>query len=185
MSKVDLEEIKNVYIESDLLYSEIEVEQAIKRMAAEISAQLADSNPVAFPIMNGGLILGGKLLTQLNFPLEAGYMHATRYRNTTKGHQLEWKVRPHIDFTDRPVLIIDDILDEGHTLVEIINFCKAKGAKDIKIAVLVNKKHNRKAAPDLKADFIGLETEDRYLFGYGMDYKGYWRNAPGIFAIKK
>lgn len=184
MSKTDLDHIKQVYIQSDLLFAEAEVEAAIRKMAAEITAELEDKDPVIFTIMNGGLVIGGKLLTCLNFPLEAGYMHATRYRNTTTGHELEWKVPPMIDFKDRPVLIVDDILDEGHTLAEIIKFCHEKGAASVQTAVLVNKLHDRKASPDLKADFVGLEVEDRYIFGFGMDYHGYWRNAPGIFAVK-
>jgi hypoxanthine phosphoribosyltransferase len=82
------------------------------------------------------------------------------------------------------VLIIDDILDEGHTLGAIIDFCKHAGARKVHTAVLIDKDHDRKARPDLKADFVGLPCVDRYIFGYGMDYKGYWRNANGIFAVK-
>ncbi|MGB0468405.1 MAG: hypoxanthine-guanine phosphoribosyltransferase [Pontibacterium sp.] len=184
MSTLDLDHIKQVYMQADLLHGELEVEQAIHNMAIAITDDMLDKNPVVFSIMNGGLVIGGKLLTRLNFPMEAGYMHATRYRNSTTGHGLEWKVRPHIDFKDRTVLIVDDILDEGHTLAEIYDFCQAEGARETKIAVLVDKKHDRKARPELKADFVGLEIEDRYIFGYGMDYKGYWRNAPGIYAVK-
>ncbi|HGN3348776.1 TPA: phosphoribosyltransferase family protein [Pseudomonas aeruginosa] len=88
------------------------------------------------------------------------------------------------DFIDRDVLIIDDILDEGHTLSAIIDFCKHAGARAVHTAVLVDKEHERKARPDLKASFTGLYCADRYVFGYGMDYKGYWRNAAGIFAVK-
>jgi len=184
MANTDLEHIKQVYLEADLLYSESEVEAAIDSMAVKLTELLEDKNPVVFSIMNGGLVIGGKLLTKLNFPLEAGYMHATRYRNTTSGHELEWKVRPMIDFKDRPVVIVDDILDEGHTLAAIIDYCKEQGASEVLTAVLTDKQHDRKARPDLKADVAGLEIEDRYIFGYGMDYHGYWRNAPGIFAVK-
>lgn len=91
---------------------------------------------------------------------------------------------PMIEFRDRPVLIIDDILDEGHTLAAIIDYCREQGAASVQCAVLVDKQHERKARPDLKADYVGLEVEDRYIFGYGMDYQGYWRNAPGIYAVK-
>lgn len=184
MSTTDLEHIKQVYMQSDLLYSESEVEAALHKMAVEITDDMLEKNPVVFSIMNGGLVTGGKLLTQLIFPLEAGYMHATRYRNTTKGHGLEWKVRPQINFEGRPVLIVDDILDEGHTLAEIYDYCMEQGASEVRIAVLVNKLHERKARPEMKADYVGIEIEDRYIFGYGMDYQGYWRNAPGIYAIK-
>lgn len=185
MSNVDMNEISQVYIKADLLFSEAEVEAAITNMAIEISSDMAEKNPVVFPVMNGGLVIGGKLLTKLNFPLEASYMHATRYRNGTSGHELEWKVLPQINFENRPVVIVDDILDEGHTLAAIVDYCKENGASEVKVAVLTNKNHNRKARHDLVADYIGLEVEDRYIFGYGMDYKGYWRNAPGIFAVKE
>ena len=184
MSTIDSEEIKRVYIESDLLYSQVEVDAAISKMAAEITAELQNQDPVIFAVMNGGLVIAGQLLTRLNFPLTASYLHATRYRNTTSGHELEWKVPPMVEFKGRPVLVIDDILDEGHTLAEVMDYLKAEGAASIQSAVLVNKQHDRKARPDLQADFIGIEIEDRYIFGYGMDYKGYWRNAPGIFAVK-
>ncbi len=184
MSSTDLAHIKQVYIESDLLFSEMEVKAAIQQMAAKITEQLSDADPVVFSVMNGGLVIAGQLLPMLNFPLQASYLHATRYRNSTSGHELEWKVPPMVDFKDRPVLIIDDILDEGHTLAAIIDHCRDAGAASVQCAVLVDKLHDRKARPDLKADYVGLEVEDRYIFGYGMDYQGYWRNAPGIFAVK-
>ncbi len=184
MSTITAEEIRKVYIEADLLCSQSEVDAAINKMAAEITCALQDKDPVVFAVMNGGLVIAGQLLTRLNFPLTASYLHATRYRNTTSGHELEWKVPPMVDFKGRPVLVIDDILDEGHTLVEVMEYLKAEGAASVQCAVLVDKLHDRKARSDLKADFVGLEIEDRYIFGYGMDYKGYWRNAPGIFAVK-
>ncbi|MBU2707526.1 hypoxanthine-guanine phosphoribosyltransferase [Zooshikella marina] len=179
----DLEHIKQVYAEADCLYTEAEVEAAIERMGQAITAELANSNPLVYCIMNGGLVVSGKLLTKLNFPLEVDYIHATRYRNETTGGELDWKVHPSTSMQDRTVLILDDILDEGHTLAAIVEFCKAQGAKAVQTAVLVEKKHDRKAV-ELESDFIGLQIEDRYIFGYGMDYKSYWRNAPGIFALK-
>jgi hypoxanthine phosphoribosyltransferase len=184
MPKTDLDHIKAVYDEADLLFSPAEINQAMDNMAKAITENHKNTDPVVFTVMNGGLVIGGQLLTRLEFPLEAGYLHATRYRNTTSGHELEWKVAPMIDFTDRPVIIIDDILDEGHTLVEIVEYCKKHGASSVETAVLVNKLHDRKARPDLKADYTGLEVIDRYIFGFGMDYHGYWRNAPGIYAVK-
>lgn len=180
----DLTHIRQVMAEADCLYSNEQIEAAITRVAGEINAQLGDRNPVVFCVMNGGLIFAGKLLTQLDFPLELSYLHATRYRNETSGGELFWKAKPEISFIDRDVLIIDDIYDEGHTLSAIIDFCRHAGARQVHTAVLIDKTHDRKARPDLKADFIGLPCEDRYIFGYGMDYKGYWRNAAGIFAVK-
>ncbi len=181
---IDLDHIRQVFDQADCLFSRTEVEAAITRMAVDITEKLADKNPLVFAVMNGGLVFCGSLLTHLNFPLESSYMHATRYRNTTSGGTLDWKVPPLQDLKDRYVLIIDDILDEGHTLAAIEEYCAANGAAKVYTAVLVDKIHNRKFRIGQKCDFTGLECEDRYIFGYGMDYQGYWRNAPGIYALK-
>ncbi|MDI9778060.1 MULTISPECIES: hypoxanthine-guanine phosphoribosyltransferase [Pseudomonas] len=180
----DLEHIRQVMREADCLYNEAEVEAAIAKVGEQICKDLRDTNPVVFCVMNGGLIFAGKLLTHLQFPLEVSYIHATRYRNQTSGGELFWKAKPEVSFIDRDVLIVDDILDEGHTLSAIIEFCKHAGARAVHTAVLIDKDHDRKASPGLKASYAGLPCIDRYIFGYGMDYKGYWRNANGIFAVK-
>lgn len=180
----DLAHIRQVMAEADCLYTNEQLEAAIHQVAQSINAELAERNPVVFCVMNGGLIFAGKLLPQLDFPLELSYLHATRYRNETTGGELFWKAKPEISFMDRDVLIIDDILDEGHTLAAISDFCRHAGARQVHTAVLIDKTHDRKARPELKADYVGLPCVDRYIFGYGMDYKGYWRNAPGIYAVK-
>ncbi|WP_426416065.1 hypoxanthine-guanine phosphoribosyltransferase [Aestuariirhabdus sp. LZHN29] len=181
---IDLNEIKQVYAEADCIYTNEQVETALERMAGEISARLKDANPQIYTIMNGGLVTGGKLLTHLEFPLQAGYMHATRYRDEISGGKLDWLVRPTHSMEGRTILVVDDILDEGHTLVEVVEHCRSLGASEVLTAVLIDKLHERKAIPGMKPDFAALEIEDRYIFGYGLDYKGYWRNAPGIFALK-
>jgi len=180
----DLEHIRQIMREADCLYTEAEVEAAIARVGAQITADMAEMNPVVFCVMNGGLIFAGKLLAHLKFPLESSYLHATRYRNQTSGGDLFWKAKPEVSFMDRHVLIIDDILDEGHTLSAIVDFCHHAGARQVHTAVLIDKDHDRKASPGLKANYEGLPCVDRYVFGYGMDYKGYWRNAAGIYAVK-
>jgi hypoxanthine phosphoribosyltransferase len=132
--------------------------------------------------MNGGLITTGKLATRLNFPLQLDYLHATRYRGETSGSDLRWQKRPSLDLKGRVVLVIDDIFDEGVTLDAIVNFCSDAGAAEVFTAVLTDKQHDRKLTT-LRADFVGLKIPDKYVFGYGLDYKGYFRNAAGIYAI--
>jgi len=177
-------EAKTVLSEADLLVKEAEVSAAIDRMANEITGQLGESNPVLLCIMNGGLIFTGQLLTRLVFPLEVDYVHATRYGNETTGAHLHWTVRPQLELKGRTVLLLDDILDEGVTLAAIAEYCRQQGAAKIYMAVMVEKLHLRKVTPGMRADFTGIEVGDRFLFGYGLDYKGYWRNAPGIYAVK-
>jgi hypoxanthine phosphoribosyltransferase len=179
------DEAKQVLAEADLLVGRDDVAAAIKRLASEITAQLGEKNPVLLCVMNGGLIFSGQILPLLCFPLELDYVHATRYRHETRGSDLDWIVRPHNDLRGRTVLLLDDILDEGRTLAAIAEYCRQKGASEVLTAVLVEKLHLRKVTPGMRADFTGIEVGDRFLFGYGLDYKGYWRNAPGIYGVNK
>ncbi len=178
-----LKEIKHVQATADLLYSEQEVEAAIDKMAQDINTLLADRNPLLLCVMNGGIVIAGKLLTRLKIPLTIDAINASRYQNQTAGGNIEWVLKPGTPLKDRTVLIIDDILDEGITLEAICQYCLEQGAVSVYSAVLVDKILDHKKP--ITADFIGLETEDRYLFGYGMDYKGYLRNASGIYACKE
>jgi hypoxanthine phosphoribosyltransferase len=177
------EHVKKVLAEADQLYSATEVQQAVDAMAVEITNKLENTNPLVLCVMVGGLIPAGWLLSRLNFPLNMDYIHATRYRGNTSGGKLHWIAKPSMPLKDRVVLIIDDILDEGITLKEIVKDCEVQGAKEIYTAALVEKKHNRNNG--YKATFIGLEVEDRYVFGCGMDYKGYLRNLSGIYAVNE
>jgi hypoxanthine phosphoribosyltransferase len=176
------EEAWLVYQEADCLYTSEQVENAIKRMADAITDRLAEKNPLLLCVMSGALIPMGNLLTHLNFPLQIDYIHATRYGNEIAGSELKWISQPHRVLNRRVVLIVDDILDEGLTLDAIVRECKKIGASEVYSAVLVEKEHERNIG--IRADFVGLQVEDRYVFGYGMDYKGYLRNVPGIYAVK-
>ncbi len=184
MSKLDslLHECWQVKEQADCLYTKEEVHRAVETLAAVITEQLSDSNLLVLGVMNGAIIPMGLLLTELDFPLQLDYIHATRYRNKTSGGKLKWLVEPRIDLIDRHVLLVDDIHDEGITLDEIKKYCLKQGAAKVYSAVLVNKRHDRKN--NTCADFVALEVPDRYVFGFGMDYKGMLRNAPGIYAVK-
>ena len=152
-------------------------------MAIKIHQQLHDKNPVILCVMIGGLVPLGNLLPRLDFPLEVDYVHATRYRGGIRGGELHWKVRPSLDLTGRTVLVVDDILDGGVTLAAILAEMKTLGAAEVFCAVLVDKYHKRVENGLKNADFVGLEVDDHYIFGYGMDYNEYLRNAPGIFVV--
>lgn len=158
------------------------VEAALARMGGEITADLADRLPLVLCVMIGGLVPAGRLLPLLNFPLEVDYVHATRYRGETAGGALHWQARPHTSLAGRTVLLIDDILDEGHTLRALQAFCREEGAAEVRTAVLVRKRHQR-CVPGVAADYVGLDVDDRYVFGAGMDYHGVLRNVDGIYAI--
>lgn len=177
------DEAQAVFEQADCLYSETEVQAAIDRMAAAITAKLSQSDPLVLCVMTGGLLFAAQLLLRLKFPLQIDYIHATRYRGKTSGGDLQWIARPRLPLSGRTVIVLDDILDEGRTLAAILDDCRAAGAGEIYCAVLVDKQHDRRDGL-AQADFSGLIVPDRYVFGYGMDYKGYLRNAAGIFAVK-
>lgn len=181
---MNIEEVGTVLSDADLLVTGAEVEASITRMAGEITDKLKESNPIVICVMNGGLIFAGQILTKLVFPLQVDYVHATRYGHETSGVGLDWVVKPQSELKGRTVLLLDDILDEGVTLAAIADYCRLQGATAVFMAVLVEKLHLRKVTPGMRADFTGIEVGDRFLFGYGLDYKGYWRNAPGIYAPK-
>jgi hypoxanthine phosphoribosyltransferase len=172
-----------IFAEAECIFTPEAVEAALDRMATDITDRLAEADPLLLCIMHGGLTVTGRLLPRLHFPLETGYLHATRYGQETMGKHLDWKVRPTEDIRGRSVLLVDDILDEGRTLSMVIDYCLAEGAKEALTAVLVLKEHDRKVRTGMTADFVGLVSPDRFLFGCGMDYKGYWRNAAGIYAV--
>lgn len=186
MTVVSLDHIKEVKRTADCLHSGRAVAKAFDKMAAQITEALSDKNPLVISLMNGGLITSGQLLLRLDFVLQVDFVHASRYREKTAGGtRLNWLVKPHQLLKDRHVLLVDDILDEGMTLYEVVQFCKREGAKQVYTAVLADKKHDRRNPPGFTADFTGLEIADRYVFGCGMDYRGYLRNANGIFAVKE
>lgn len=179
---VDAAEAARVFQQADLLHPAAEVEAALDAMATQIDARLGQRDPLLLCVMSGAVVATGHLMTRLNFPLGIDYLHATRYNNSTQGSELDWVVRPRHSLAGRVVLVIDDILDAGITLHGIVEECRQQGAAEVCTAVLVSKRRQREV--DIEADFVGLEVEDRYLFGYGMDFHGYWRNARGIYAVK-
>lgn len=178
------DELKQVMDEADCIADLLMVERAIDAIARRITRDLGNSVPVVLCVVNGGIVFTGHLLTRLRFPLELDYIHATRYENGTQGRELSWIHTPTIALEGRHVLVLDDILDVGETLEAIAGWCRARGAASVRTAVLADKRHDRKTRAGLCADYTGLEIPDRYVFGFGMDYRGHWRNAPGIFAVR-
>lgn len=168
---------------SDLLHDRAAVESAISAMAHSINEDSQGSRPTVLTIMNGGLWFAARLSLEFNFDAEFDYLHATRYRGDTRGSGLVWLREPNIDLHGKEVILLDDILDEGPTLLEVREWCESKGAKSVKLAVMCWKRHGR-AVQGLEPDYFGLEVPDRYVFGYGMDYYEQGRNLPAIYALR-
>lgn len=167
--------------QSELIYDEVAVRLAISSIAMQLNQYYALKLPVLLPVMNGAAYFTGQLLPQLTFPLELDYVQATRYSGKTIGRDLKWIVEPKESIKNRSVLILDDILDEGFTLNAIIEECNLLGAKEVKSAVLVEKKLT--SSKPIQAEYVGLQVPNQYVFGCGMDIHGWWRNLPEIRAL--
>ena len=168
--------------EADLVYSEQEVGRAVERVAAEVTARLADANPLVLSVLGGAVVFTGRLLPLLHFPLELDYLHVTRYDGKTRGSEVQWKAGPRTDIRGRTLLVVDDILDEGDTLAAVRKRMLADGADAFFSAVFADKDTGR--AKPIRADFVGVRVPNRYVFGFGMDVNEYWRNLPAIYAMK-
>lgn len=175
--------VDSILKDAECLYSFDEINQALDRMAHEITDKLKNETPLVICVMTGALITTGHLLTRLHFPLELDYIHVTRYRGTNRGGDLHWLVEPRKSLEGRTILVVDDIMDGGLTLAAIIDYCRQAGASKVYTAVTVSKQRTREPGVNFEPDFVGVTTEDKYLFGFGLDYEEYLRNVPGIYAV--
>jgi hypoxanthine phosphoribosyltransferase len=167
---------------ADILCSEDDVQVALDRVAAEITALLAEEFPMVLSVMGGAVVFTGQLLPRLNFPLEFGAIEVTRYNNDIQGREISWRLAPRDNVRGRTVLVVDDILDEGITLAAIRQKLLEMGAKRFYSAVFADKDLGREKP--VKADFVGCVVPNRYVFGFGMDAYGLWRNLPAVYALK-
>lgn len=167
---------------ADVLIDAAQLSAGYDRLAAQISEQMRGLDPIVLCIMTGGLFATAEITKRLDFPIEIDYLHVTRYTGETRGGDLVWKVSPGTDLANRHVLVIDDILDEGRTLAATLDAIDAQGTASIRTAMVLDKQHDRRE-PGLSADFVAFEVPDRYVFGAGLDYKGYLRQLPAVYAV--
>lgn len=179
-----LPSLSEALTKSDLLFDRATLVPAIVRMGAEIDAALDGERAVFLAVMNGALVFSGELALAIDTDVEIDYAHATRYHGATRGGELHWLRQPQADMRGRTVLLVDDILDEGHTLSIVRDACLDLGARRLLVATLCTKQHTRRVA-GIAADFNGVEVPDRYVFGYGMDYHEQGRNLPAIYALRE
>jgi len=168
---------------AELIVGPDEVRSALGRLSREITAALSGRRPLVLAVMRGGVVFAGQLLPMLPFPLDFDYVDATRYGDATRGGELQWRADVPASVRGRVVLVLDDILDEGLTLAAIRDRLLAAGAQQVLVAVFADKRLPR--VKPLSADFAGVGVPDRYVFGFGMDVRGEWRNLPAVYALRE
>ena len=171
---------------AELLFDQDTVQASITRMADVLNTRFnaADSKefPLVLGVMGGAVVFTGNLLPQLSFPLEFDYIHVSRYGDDDKGGEVVWKVIPRSNVAGRTVIVLDDILDEGETLAHVKQRLLDMGASEVILAVFADKAIGKKKP--VQAAIVGLVIPNRFVVGFGMDAYGYWRNLPGLWAIK-
>jgi hypoxanthine phosphoribosyltransferase len=179
---ISIEQARDLMQHAELIRTAQEVQAAVARVAEGINAKLADRHPLVLSVMGGAVVFTGQILPMLTFPLDFDILQATRYGEHTSGQTLTWRVEPRENIMGRDVLVLDDILDEGITLAAIRDRVIGMGAARVLTAVFCNKELGR--AKPVVADFCGISVPDRYVFGFGMDAFGLWRNLPAVYALR-
>lgn len=179
---ISIAHAREILQQAELLYPPDQVQLALHKVAEAIKAVLSEAHPLVLSVMGGAVVFCGQLLPLLDFPLDFDYVHVSRYGDSRRGGEMHWKVAPHESVRGRVVLLLDDILDEGHTLAALRQRVMELGAKRCLSAVFADKRHGRDKP--IQADFVGMELPDRFVFGYGMDIEGAWRNLPAIYAVR-
>jgi len=177
-----VEEAYAIRAEACELASATAVDSIFDRLATEITAELADRRPVLLPVMHGGVFAATALARRFEFAYEFDYVHLSRYKGGLVGGEIDWIVRPKRSLRGRDVLVIDDILDHGTTLTALLRALAEVGVASARTAVLVAKELEQPRARPT-AEFVGMQVADRYVFGCGMDYKGFWRGLPALYAV--
>ena len=179
---VSIQHARDILQQAELLCAAEQVQASLHKVARQIHAALADTHPLVLSVMGGAVVFTGQLLPLLDFPLDFDYVHVSRYGDARQGGEMQWKVEPRENVRGRVVLVLDDILDEGHTLAMLRERVLELGASKFYSAVLADKQHGRDKP--IHADFVGIDLPNRFVFGYGMDIEGAWRNLPAIYAVK-
>jgi len=158
-----------------------EIQRSIDELASEIRRREAGRPLTVIAVMTGSIIFLADLVRKLDMPLRVGVIQARSYQGTKRGSlAINLDMLPEI--TGRDVLLVDDIFDTGHTLLEVISLLDERGPSSIRSAVLVLKKGKQQVA--LRPDYVGFEIPDVFVVGYGLDYNDAYRNLPFLAALE-
>lgn len=177
------QQLEQVRAQAECLYTSSDIDTVLEQLAQTLTEHYAEANPILLCVMNGSLVTLGQLMPKLPFLCQVDYIHVSRYGEQITGGELIWHHHPVTDLTARHVILVEDIVDRGDTLVALREYCHQAGAESVRCMTLIDKQGVEKKG--LSPEFVGLTVPNRYVFGFGMDYQGYWRNLPGIYAVQE
>ena len=187
MQDFHVERARSLLRNAEEIFDAAAVQQSVARVAGILNERFDRPDDETFPlvlgVMGGAVVFVGNLLPQLRFPLEFDYIHVSRYGDDDQGGQVVWKVIPRPNVAGRTIIVLDDILDEGETLAHVKQRLLDMGAAEVIITVFADKDIGR--GKPVEADIVGLTIPNKFVVGFGMDVYGFWRNLPGLWAIRQ
>lgn len=162
-----------------------EIEAAIDKVADKINADFKDKDevPVFLCVLNGAVMFTASMMKRLDFNAELVSMKMTSYQGTTSTGTVLIPLGLTGDVRGRTVIIFEDVVDTGNTIVALKEFLLEKGVKDVRICTMLFKPNVYKK--EMKLDYIGMEIPDDFIVGYGLDYNELGRNLPDIYVLDK
>src|SRR3970040_1881285 len=160
-----------------------EIEFAIAKMVAQIEDDFADEIPVFIGVLNGAFMVVSDFMKLYKKPCEVSFIKMASYEGTSTTNEVKQLIGLNQDLTGRTVIIIEDIVDTGNTLVELKELFKKQNVKHFKIATLFFKPEAY--TKDMKIDYVGIRIPNKFIVGYGLDYDGLGRNLPEVYKLKE
>jgi hypoxanthine phosphoribosyltransferase len=176
-----MENVKIKDKEFALFIPEAKILEQIGRVAEEINRDLADKNPLFVCVLNGAFMFAADLMKRVDISSEISFVKLSSYKGTASTGKLKELIGLQEDIEGRSVVVVEDIVDTGHTMVSVIEQLKQKKPADVRIATLLYKPNALKV--ELKLDYVAMEIPNDFILGYGLDYDGYGRNLADIYKI--
>lgn len=165
-----------------VLVTEEEIEKRCVELAQQIEADYKKTGqtPIVVGLLKGSISFMAELIKRFESPIEIDFMKVSSYEGTESIGDIRIDLDMRISAKERPILLVEDIIDTGRTLVEVKKMLKNKGATDVKVVSLLDKPHERA----IQADYVGFVVPNEFVVGYGLDYNQKYRNLPYVGVLK-
>ena len=166
-----------------LFISEKEILKEVKRIATQINKDYAGKEPVFLAVLNGSFIFASDLMKEVHLPCEISFVKLASYQGVNTTGKIREVIGLNVDLTDRPVIIVEDIVDTGLTMAHMLEVLKQQNPSSVDICTLLLKPGKLQVNLDIK--YCCMEIPNDFIVGYGLDYDGYGRNTKDIYTLVK
>ncbi len=167
-----------------ILFTEEQIQERIASLGQEIADDYDGDALVLMAMLKGGVVFISDLMRRIPMKLDIDFIQPSSYGNQTESTGIvDIRLFPEAELTDKRILVLDDILDTGRTLLKVTNLLRDRGATDVRTCVLLDKKARR--VVNMEADYVGFEVPDYFVVGYGLDFADKYRNLPYIGVLKE